>query len=313
MQSINLYNIQLSDLVLFLNVAKYGSFTKAGEVMFMSQSWVSKRINLMEQELGLILLIRNKREMVLTPAGRVLEQRLHSITDDLLNAVQEAHSAQTGALGSLRIGYLEWGNLTFLDILKDFIRENPQCALETYRRSFSELREDISVGRVDLIFTTSYDCGQFSANDFSMMNIMPVHVMAYMSMSNPLAEKESITMEELRSEPMLMVDQTSSPGYGAFIRELFIKHSIRPKIAQYAHDGGEHIGSLLIDKGILIASQFFLENSLEEDIARVPIRDEYIYVTAVWRSRNVNPVLQQFLDVLRAEMNTEEVDLRDDI
>ena len=172
---------------------------------------------------------------------------------------------------------------------------------------------DISVGRVDLIFTTSYDCGQFSANDFSMMNIMPVHVMAYMSMSNPLAEKESITMEELRSEPMLMVDQTSSPGYGAFIRELFIKHSIRPKIAQYAHDGGEHIGSLLIDKGILIASQFFLENSLEEDIARVPIRDEYIYVTAVWRSRNVNPVLQQFLDVLRAEMNTEEVDLRDDI
>ena len=113
MQSINLYNIQLSDLVLFLNVAKYGSFTKAGEVMFMSQSWVSKRINLMEQELGLILFIRNKREMVLTPAGRVLEQRLHSITDDLLNAVQEAHSAQTGALGSLRIGYLEWGNLTF--------------------------------------------------------------------------------------------------------------------------------------------------------------------------------------------------------
>ena len=76
MRDINLFNLQLMDLELFLNVARYGSFTKAGERMFMTQSRVSKRIDLMENELGLQLFIRNKRKVILTPAGRVLEQRL---------------------------------------------------------------------------------------------------------------------------------------------------------------------------------------------------------------------------------------------
>ena len=54
---------KLSDIELFLNVAKYGSFTKAGEKMFMTQSWVSKRISQIERELDLRLFLRNKRSL----------------------------------------------------------------------------------------------------------------------------------------------------------------------------------------------------------------------------------------------------------
>ena len=79
MRDIHLYNLQLVDLELFLAVAESGSFTRAGEMMFMTQSWVSKRISLMERELDLNLLIRSKREVILTPAGRVLEERLRRI------------------------------------------------------------------------------------------------------------------------------------------------------------------------------------------------------------------------------------------
>ena len=158
MQDINLYNIQLSDIELFLNVAKYGSFTKAGEKMFMTQSWVSKRINQIETELDLRLFLRNKREVVLTPAGRILEQHLCHVTDNILDAIQAAHAAQTGTSGYLRIGYLEWGKVVFLDHLQRFIQNNPQFSVEIYRQNFADLRADISIGRMDIIFTASYDC-----------------------------------------------------------------------------------------------------------------------------------------------------------
>jgi len=295
MQDINLYNIQLSDIELFLNVAKYGSFTKAGEKMFMTQSWVSKRISQIESELDLRLFLRNKREVVLTPAGRILEQRLSNVTDDILDAIQAAHVAQTGASGYLRIGYLEWGNVVFLDHIQRFIRDNPQFSVEIYRQRFAELRADISIGRMDVIFTISYDCDQFSSADYCIMNVKRVPVLAYMNINHPLAQRDSITMEDLRPEPMLMVDQKSSTGYGSFVRNLFVKHKIRPVIAQYAHDGGEHIGSLLINKGVLLASAYFLGDSMRDAIARVPIEGEYIYVTAVWRRQNSNLVLMQFL------------------
>ena len=55
MRDIHINNIQIQDLELFLTAAKYGSFTKTGEIMFLSQSWVSKRISFMERELGLQL------------------------------------------------------------------------------------------------------------------------------------------------------------------------------------------------------------------------------------------------------------------
>ena len=133
MREINLYNISVLDLELFMNVAKYGSFTKAGEKLFMTQSVVSKRISQIENELGLSLFIRNKRQVVLTPAGRVLEERIGNVLDDILDAIQAAHVAQTGASGYLCIGYLEWGDLTFIDGLRKFIKDNPQFSISMYR------------------------------------------------------------------------------------------------------------------------------------------------------------------------------------
>ena len=298
MQEINLFNIKLSDLELFLNAAKYGSFTKAGEKLFVSQSWVSKRISQFETELGLTLFIRNKREVILTPAGRVLQQRLESTTYDILEAVQAARTAQTGASGSLRLGYLEWGTLVFLNQIREFISSNARYCVEIYSQSFSDLRTSIEEGRLDLIFTASYDCGQFSTEEFNVMNVQKVPIMAYMHASHPLAKRESITMEDLRAEPMLMVDPRSSSGYGTFVRDLFTRHNIRPIIAHYARDGGEHKGNVLIGKGILLASKYFLENCQEEQIARVPVEKEDIYVTAVWRKRNTNPVMSKFLDMI---------------
>ena len=296
MKDFNLFNVQISDLELFLNVAKYGSFTKAGEKLFMSQSWVSKRISQMETELGLVLFLRNKREVTLTPAGKVLNSRLQSVTATILDAIQAAHAVQSGASGFLRIGYLEWGTIVFLDRLEQFMQDNPQLSVEVYREQFSELRSDLSSGRMDLIFTTSYDSDQLSGGDFVMARVKKIPLMAYMHRSHRLAGRSEISIDELRAEPILMVDQKSSSGYSSYIRGLFAQKSIIPNIAQYASSGGAHIGSILLNRGVLLASQYFLENSWEDMIARVPILGAELYVVAIWRKENQNPMLIKFID-----------------
>lgn len=303
MNDFNLYNIQISDLELFLNVAKYGSFTKAGEKMFMSQSWVSKRINQLETEQGLTLFIRNKREIVLTPAGRELENRLQGVASNIMDAIQAAHVAQTGVSGSLRLGFLEWGTIVFLKQLEDFMAGNPQLSVEIYRQQFSELRSDISTDRLDLIFNMSYDCDQFTGSSYELLNIKKVPLMAYMSKKHRLAGRSELTMEDLRAEPIFMVDQKSSSGYSAYIRSLFMERNIRPIIAQYATSGGAHIGGILLNKGILLASQCFLENSWEDSISRVPIAGTELYVTAIWKSQNRNPMLKKFITHITREMD----------
>src|SRR5205823_4166837 len=70
------YNLALlmdfDQLVTFLYVAKLGSFSRAGEKVFRSQSAVSSQIRLLEQEYGDKLFDRSGKSVRLTPAGRVL-------------------------------------------------------------------------------------------------------------------------------------------------------------------------------------------------------------------------------------------------
>lgn len=301
MKDFNLFNVQVSDLELFLNVAKYGSFTKAGEKLFMSQSWVSKRISQMETELGLVLFLRNKREVTLTPAGKVLSNRLQNVTTNILDAIQAAHAVQSGASGYLRIGYLEWGTIAFMDTLEAFIQKNPQLSVEIYREQFSELRADLTSGRMDLIFTISYDCDQLSGDDYAIMRVKKIPLMAYMHNSHRLAGKREIFIEDLRAEPIFMVDQKSSSGYSTYVRGLFAEKNIIPVIALYAANGGAHIGSILLNKGVLLASQYFLENSWENSIARAPIKGAELHVVAIWRKENRNPMLIKFIDEITNE------------
>jgi len=64
--------MDFDQLVTFLEVAKLGSFSRAGQKVFRSQSAVSAQIRQLEQEYGDKLLDRSGKIVRLTPAGRVL-------------------------------------------------------------------------------------------------------------------------------------------------------------------------------------------------------------------------------------------------
>ena len=63
----------------FLSVARHLQFTRAGRELHMSQPAVTAQINLLEQQLGLRLFDRTKREVALTAAGRDLLPILEGI------------------------------------------------------------------------------------------------------------------------------------------------------------------------------------------------------------------------------------------
>ena len=76
----------------FLEVAKQGSFSRAGQKVFRSQSAVSAQIRQIESEYGERLLDRSGKTVRLTPAGEVFReyaQRMLSLRDESLRAVAD--------------------------------------------------------------------------------------------------------------------------------------------------------------------------------------------------------------------------------
>src|ERR1039457_3254853 len=96
--------MDFDQLITFLEVARQGSFSRAGEKVLRSQSAVIAQIRQLEQEYGDSLLDRSAQTVKLTPAGQVLfeyAERLKNLRDESLMAVAD-HSGTPDA--TLRVG-----------------------------------------------------------------------------------------------------------------------------------------------------------------------------------------------------------------
>ena len=96
--------MDFDQLTTFLEVARQGSFSRAGEKVFRSQSAVSAQIRQLEQEYGDRLLDRSGKTVKLTPAGQVFyeyAERMKALREESLVAVAD-HSGTPR--GTLRVG-----------------------------------------------------------------------------------------------------------------------------------------------------------------------------------------------------------------
>src|SRR5215467_10627148 len=93
--------MDLSQLEVFLTVARERRFSRAAEKLYRTQSAVSQSIRKLEQEIGEPLFDRSSRDGILTDAGRVLEEyaeKLLNLRQDAEEALVELRELQKGKL-----------------------------------------------------------------------------------------------------------------------------------------------------------------------------------------------------------------------
>jgi len=94
-------NIENSDLRVFVAVVRKGSFSAAAAELAMSPAFVSKRIGILEQGLGVRLFERSTRRVVVTDDGEQVygrAQRILEQLDDMVDELQQRHSEPAGRL-----------------------------------------------------------------------------------------------------------------------------------------------------------------------------------------------------------------------
>lgn len=96
-------NYSLRQLRVFVAVSRYGSFSRAGEFIGLSQSAVSHSMKELEAEMGVRLLDRTTREVALTDAGLRLANRVEPLLDELHAMLLDTRSFGTQHNGRVRI------------------------------------------------------------------------------------------------------------------------------------------------------------------------------------------------------------------
>ncbi|EPH7218213.1 LysR family transcriptional regulator [Serratia marcescens] len=96
-------NSSLKQLRVFVAIARHGSFSRAGEAIGLTQSAVSHSVKELEAEVGVRLLDRTTREVVLTDAGLRLANRVERLLDELQSALLDARSFGVQRSGTVRV------------------------------------------------------------------------------------------------------------------------------------------------------------------------------------------------------------------
>ena len=178
-----------------------GSFSRAGEKVFRSQSAVSSQIRLLEQEYGDKLLDRSERSVRLTPAGRVLyaySERLLRMRDESLLAVADQGATPRG---TLLIGANEATCLYVLpEVFAEYCRLYPGVQISIYRNFSYKIIEKLENGSIDVGIVTL----PVKSPSLKVHSIFRDQLMLMVDPQNPLAKHKHVSVADVATQPLLL-------------------------------------------------------------------------------------------------------------
>ena len=134
--------LSADDLLIFAQVAQCHSFTQAAERLGRPKSTVSRRITLLEEQLGERLLVRTTRRMTLTEFGEQLLEHAQQVAAEVQAAWALSEQRKVRPSGRLRVSMpSDFANLFLVEMLAAFVALHPEVSLEL----------DLSARRVDLL------------------------------------------------------------------------------------------------------------------------------------------------------------------
>jgi len=123
----------LDNLLIFVKVAQFESITRAARSLGMPVSTVSRRLSVLESELGVSLLRRTTRRVTLTAQGREYFSQCQEPLALLQEAEQVLTQAQTTPEGLLRItAPVMFGHESFLDFMSAFLKDHPRIRVDLF-------------------------------------------------------------------------------------------------------------------------------------------------------------------------------------
>lgn len=230
-----------------MEVATHLSFSRASEVLFISQPAISKHIKSLEENYKTTLFERKGNSILLTPAGKLLQERLMQAKQIQKQLEFEISTIQNQfkAKGILRLGASTTVALYIIPkVLSEFHQKYPDIKISLLNRNTDTivqalLNSDIDVGIVE---------GNKKINAINYQPFMTDEVIAVCSAKSPIAKKGSISIHDLKHLPVALREQGS--GTLSALKSSLQKNGI--KLSD-------------LNVGIRLAGTEALKNFLKED------------------------------------------------
>jgi DNA-binding transcriptional LysR family regulator len=289
--------MELRHLRYFVGVAEALSFTRAAEKLHTAQPSLTRQIKDLEEELGVRLLNRTKRQVTLTDEGRSFladAKRLLAFAAETVESVRRLHS---GEIRALNVGYVS--NL-FYDLLpttlSSFHQSFPTVAVNLFDLSCGEQFRALEDGKLDLGFVGLHE--PIARRGLEFQAVVSYKTVVALSKDNPLAGKATVDMKALASVFFIGMSEASYPGYRDWLTKTCRRAAFTPKVLQDVDLERTMIHAVAAGLGVALVPEQ-LKKLEHDNVVFRPLNPTVATEGCVaWRGENPSAALQAYVRIV---------------
>ncbi|KJR42614.1 transcriptional regulator, LysR family [Candidatus Magnetoovum chiemensis] len=285
-------------LKVFCTVAEVKSFSKASEIIHLTQPAVSAQIQVLEDFYGTKLFDRTTNNVSLTPTGEIL----YKYAKDILSLYADAEKnicRLTGLLkGSIRLGASAMvGNYLLPELVFEFLKNNS-----------SKMKVNLRVGNTkkisDLLNSSNIDIGivegEIKSQKIVVEKLYDDELVIISSKDNPISKLAEVGLENLMNTPFIVREDDS--GTRQVLEKLFSKYGscLQNLKINLMFESIEAIKEAVIkDFGIALESKLAIRKEIQKgSIKAIKIKGEKITrpLSVIYRKKGIcSHIIEEFI------------------
>jgi len=249
------------------------NFSRAAKRLHVEQSTLSRLIAKLESYIGLQLFVRNHQNVEITEAGRrFVEEARHSVLH-AERAVLNATAASHGAEEILNVGKSAFTDPFLVTTLQSVrLPLYPGLKVKLWSNYSQELVHKVAAGELDMALVTSVP----DAPPLSFLTVSETPLFIALSKADPLADREELRLEDLRSCEWILLASTVNPHVFEMIHRAASKKGITPTDRHYVMTAEEASELVLAKKGVAFLPRDAAWRIACEGIAMRPLVEEQL-------------------------------------
>ena len=293
----------LQQLKYVVEIAETGSITMASQRLFVSQPSLSKSVAELEKEMGITIFNRSNRGVYLSEDGTKFLSYARQIveqTELLENQYQNIPPPRrVFAVSSQHYAFVV---NAFVELVREYGRDKYEFTLRELKTA--EIIEDVRTHRSDIgiLFMSSFNrqviCHILQNEEMQFVSLFTAEPHVFVSKQNPLAERHTVTLDDLKEYPRLTYDQGVKNSF-YFAEELHITAESPKNII--VSDRATLFNLLIGINGYTISSGILSTDLNGENIVSIPLesseRMDIGYI--ITSDRPMNAITQRYLEHLK--------------
>lgn len=294
MKHVDLLNIKLNHINIFLTTVELGGFTAAAEKLHLTQPFVSRTIQNLEEELGLYLIIRGTRKFQVTPAGKRLYEEWKGLMQGFENSLTSANSIQSGLTDKLMVGFgaLNPDDSPFMHCLKRTKEMLPGVDIYLQNDGVSELLAMLLKDELDIIAISKHQLPLFEDTDLEWRTLAESYHTIFVHSSSPIYQQEKLNFADLKQEKFIVLSPEKDPSHIQLLNRFAKKAGFVPQIACYVPTEISFKVNLELGNGVVLADNICMLDGPEIKRFELEERNDII---AVWKPDNYRESMRVFL------------------